>query len=299
MHNIDLLVTLTGGLTAALALGFLALKLRLPPIVGYLVAGLLIGPHTPGFVANRVLAEQLAEVGVILLMFGVGLHFHIRDLLAVRRIALTGAFGQIAVSIAIGTAAARSFGWSWPAAALFGTALSVASTVVLTRVLADNGDLHSQTGRIAVGWLIVEDIFTVFVLVILPAVFGGGDISLPVALGLSGLKLAGLTALTLGAGGHLIPRLLSSIARTHSRELFTLTILVVALGIAVTAAKVFGVSVAMGAFLAGMVVGQSEFSYRAASEALPMRDAFAVLFSSRWGCFSIPPTSSMRRFKSW
>src|SRR6266576_1156807 len=147
MHDIDLLLTLTGGLSAALVLGFIALRLRLPPIVGYLTAGLLIGPHTPGFVANRVLAEQLAEVGVILLMFGVGLHFHLRDLLAVRRVALTGAFGQIAVSIAIGTAAARSFGWSWPAAVLFGTALSVASTVVLTRVLAENSDLHSQTGR--------------------------------------------------------------------------------------------------------------------------------------------------------
>lgn len=280
MHNIDLILTLTGGLGVALALGFVALQLRLPPIVGYLMAGLLIGPHTPGFVANRALADQLAEVGIILLMFGVGLHFHIKDLLAVRNVALTGALGQIVIATALATVASHGFGWSWHAAIVFGVALSVASTVVLIRVLADNRDLHSHSGRIAVGWLVVEDIFTIFVLVLLPATAGATTTpaSLAIAFGIALLKLAGLTAITLIAGGRYIPRLLSAAARTQSRELFTLTVLVIALGIAVGAAVGFGVSMALGAFLAGMVVGQSEFSNRAASEALPMRDAFAVLF---------------------
>jgi monovalent cation:H+ antiporter-2, CPA2 family len=280
MHNTDLILTLTSGLAFALVFGFIALRLRLPPIVGYLIAGLLIGPYTPGYTANREIAEQLAEIGVILLMFGIGLHFHVKDLLKVRGVAVTGALTQIAVATALGSIAGRSFGWPWPAAVLFGIALSVASTVVLTRVLSDNRDLQSQTGRIAVGWLVVEDIFTVFALVVLPAVFGAGATAagLPVALGVATLKLVALIALTLVAGGRLIPRLLAMAARTHSRELFTLAVLVIALGIAVGSSVVFGVSMALGAFLAGVVVGQSEFSYRAASEALPMRDAFAVLF---------------------
>lgn len=281
MHNVDLILTLTAALAAALAGGFLAFKLKLPPIVGYLAAGLLVGPYTPGFVADHSIAQQLAEVGVILLMFGVGLHFHLKDLLVVRGVAITGALVQIAVATALGAVAGHSFGWTWPASIVFGIALSVASTVVLTRVLADNRDLQSQTGRIAIGWLVVEDIFTVFVLVLLPAVFAGGavDVSgLPMALGISLVKLVGLSALTLVAGGKLIPMLLSGAAKTHSRELFTLTVLAIALGIAVGSATLFGVSMALGAFLAGMVVGQSEFSHRAASEALPMRDAFAVLF---------------------
>jgi len=281
MHNLQLILTLTAALTVALVLGFLALRLKLPPIVGYLLAGVMIGPHTPGFVADRELAEQLAEVGVILLMFGVGLHFHLKDLLAVRTIALTGALVQIASATALGALAARAVGWPWSAGTVFGIALSVASTVVLTRVLADNRDLQTQTGRIAIGWLVVEDIFTVFALVVLPAIVNtGGDASmgLPVAIGASTLKLLALAVLTLWPGAHIIPRVLAAAARTHSRELFTLTVLVIALGIAVASAELFGVSMALGAFLAGMVVGQSEFSYRAASEALPMRDAFAVLF---------------------
>ena len=281
MHNIELILTLTAGLSAALALGFLARRMKLPPLVGYLLAGLALGPYTPGFVANREIAEQLAEVGVILLMFGVGLQFHLKDLLAVRGVAVTGALVQIAAATLLGTLAARSFGWSWTTGAVFGVALSVASTVVLMRVLADNRDLQTQAGRIAIGWLVVEDVFTVFVLVVLPAVVGAGqgaNVSLGAALGLAALKLAALTVLTLGPGARLIPRLLTGAARTNSRELFTLTVLVIALGIAVGSAKIFGVSMALGAFLAGMVVGQSEFSYRAASEALPMRDAFAVLF---------------------
>lgn len=281
MHNIDLILTLTTALSAALVLGFLALRMKLPPIVGYMAAGLVIGPHTPGFVANRGMADQLAEIGVILLMFGVGLHFHVKDLLAVRRVAITGALVQIAAATFLGALAGRSFGWSWEAGAVFGVALSVASTVVLTRVLADNNDLYSQTGRIAIGWLVMEDIFTVFVLVVLPAIFGVREsdaVSLPVVLGISMAKLLALGALTLGPGARVIPRLLTRAAQTHSRELFTLTVLVIALGIAVGSAKIFGVSMALGAFLAGMVVGQSEFSYRAASEALPLRDAFTVLF---------------------
>ena len=280
MPHPDLILTLTVGFAVALVFGFLAVQVRLPSIVGYLVAGLLLGPYTPGYIANHEMAQQLAEVGVILLMFGVGLHFHLKDLWAVRRVALTGAFCEIAILASVGIAVARGFGFPWPGAVVFGFSLSVASTVVLTRVLADNRALHSRAGRIAVGWLIVEDIFTVFALVVLPAVFGGdaGERSLPVALGWAFIKLSALAALTLGAGARVLPRVLSSVAATQSRELFTLTVLVIALGISVSASLAFDVSMALGAFLAGMVVGQSEFSYRAASEALPMRDAFAVLF---------------------
>jgi len=280
MHNTELILTLTTGLGAALLFGFLALRLKLPPIVGYLVAGLLLGPYTPGFVADRGLADQLAEIGVILLMFGVGLHFHVKDLLAVRRIAITGALVQIVSATTLGALAGRAFGWSWSAGIVFGIALSVASTVVLIRVLTDSGDLHSRSGRIAIGWLVVEDIFTVFVLVVLPGLFGKAESNsnLGAALALSALRLVALSVLTLWGGGRVLPAILAAAAKTRSRELFTLTVLVIALGIAVGSAKIFGVSMALGAFLAGMVVGQSEFSNRAASEALPMRDAFAVLF---------------------
>jgi CPA2 family monovalent cation:H+ antiporter-2 len=282
MHNnLDLILTLTGGLAAALAFGYLTHRLGLSPIVGYLLAGVAVGPNTPGFVANRELAEQLAEVGVILLMFGVGLHFHLEELLAVRRIAVPGAVGQSLVATGLGAWAAWAFGWGWAAGIVYGLALAVASTVVLVRVLADHNDLHTPTGHIAVGWLVVEDLFTVVVLVLLPALFGARQAEpgpLPLTLGLAALKIGVLVALIFVAGGRLIPWLLGRVAATRSRELFTLTILVVALGIAVGSAKLFGVSMALGAFLAGMVVGRSDFSLRAASEALPMRDAFAVLF---------------------
>lgn len=291
MHNIDLILTLAAALAIALIFGFLALRLKLPAIVGYLLAGMIIGPYTPGFVANRQIAEQLAEVGVILLMFGVGMHFHLKDLLAVRHIAVVGALVQSTIATLLGVSAARMFGWSWSAGIIFGLSLSVASTVVLTRVLSDHGDLHTRTGRIAIGWLVVEDIFTVFVLVVLPAVFGDGGAnskSLPAALGIATIKLVALTALTLGPGGRLLPRLLTAAARSGSRELFTLTVLTIAVGIAVGSSALFGVSMALGAFLAGMVVGQSEFSYRAASEALPMRDAFAVLFFVSVGMLADP-----------
>jgi monovalent cation:H+ antiporter-2, CPA2 family len=283
MHALDLILMLAGGLGAALVGGYVTHKLGLSPIVGYLMAGILVGPHTPGFVADQHLAEQLAEVGVILLMFGIGLHFHFEDLLAVRRIALPGALLQSAVATALGALVAQWFGWSWSSGLVFGLALSVASTVVLVRVLSDNNDLHTPTGHIAVGWLVVEDLFTVLVLVLMPAVFvsGGGSAggtAVGAALALAVVKVIVLVALVGALGGRVVPWILNQIAATRSRELFTLAVLVIALGLAVGATTVFGVSMALGAFLAGMVVGRSEFSVRAAADALPMRDAFAVLF---------------------
>ena len=280
MHAYDLILTLTGGLTAALVLGYVTHRLGLSPIVGYLLAGTLVGPYTPGFVADAALAEQLAEIGVILLMFGVGLQFHIGELLAVRRIAVPGALAQSAVATVLGTVLAVALGWSWSAGVVFGMALAVASTVVLVRVLADYNDLHTQAGHIAVGWLVVEDLFTVVALVLLPAFFGPAGAGTPLwaALGLTALKVSALVAFTAIVGTRLIPRVLDYVAHTRSRELFTLTVLVIALGIAVGSSLIFSVSMALGAFLAGMVVGRSDYSLRAASEALPMRDAFAVLF---------------------
>jgi CPA2 family monovalent cation:H+ antiporter-2 len=281
MHGLELILTLTGGLSAALVLGYVTHRLGLSPIVGYLLAGFAVGPNTPGFIANRELANQLAEIGVILLMFGVGLQFHLKELLEVRRVAIPGAVCQSLVATLLGCLVALQLGWSWPAGLVFGLAISVASTVVLLRVLTDNNELHTPTGHIAVGWLVVEDLFTVLVLVLLPVLFGAGQsgsAGIVQALGWSVVKLALLVVFTLLVGGRLIPWLLGKMATTGSRELFTLAVLVVALGIAVGSAKIFGVSMALGAFLAGMVVRQSDFSLRAASEALPMRDAFAVLF---------------------
>jgi monovalent cation:H+ antiporter-2, CPA2 family len=279
VHSFELILTLTGGLAAALVFGYLTQRLRLSPIVGYLIAGLLVGPYTPGFVADRELAEQLAEIGVILLMFGVGLQFHIEELLAVRKVAIPGAVVQSAVATGLGVIVAQAAGWSLQAGIVFGIALSVASTVVLIRVLSDNRQLHTPTGHIAVGWLVVEDLFTVLVLVLMPAVFGASSAASPVlAIAYAVVKVAALVVFTIVVGGRTIPWLLAHISRTQSRELFTLAVLVTALGIAVASAEVFGVSMALGAFLAGLVVGRSEFSVRAASDALPMRDAFAVLF---------------------
>ena len=280
MHDVALLATLAGGLTAALALGYVTERLHLSPIVGYLLAGLLVGPYTPGFVADTHLASQLAEVGVILLMFGVGLQFHLDELLAVRRVAVPGAVVQSAIATGLGAAGAHLLGWAWPAAIVFGLSLAVASTVVLVRVLSDNRQLHTPTGHVAVGWLVVEDIFTVVVLVVLPSLAGAGAsvTSLGPAIALTLAKVAGLVGFTFLVGTRAIPWLLDRVSATRSRELFTLTVLVIALGIAVGSAAVFGVSMALGAFLAGMVVGRSDYSLRAATEALPMRDAFAVLF---------------------
>ncbi|HTV19544.1 MAG TPA: cation:proton antiporter [Polyangiaceae bacterium] len=281
-HESSLILTLMGGLTSALVLGLITQRLRLSPIVGYLLAGVIVGPFTPGFVADAHIAEQFAELGVILLMFGVGLHFHLADLLAVRKIAIPGAIAQIAVATALGVLLTWAFDWSLAAGLVFGLAISVASTVVLLRVLSDNGLLHTAGGHVAVGWLIVEDLFTVLVLVLLPVLSGqhagGSGRDVAIAVGIAVLQIAGLCVFTLFVGQKLIVRLLNAVAQTRSRELFTLSVLVLALGIAVGAAVLFGASMALGAFLAGMVVGQSNFSARAASEALPMRDAFAVLF---------------------
>ena len=281
-HDLDIILTLTGGLTAALVLGFITQKMRLSPLVGYLVAGICVGPHVPGFVADPSTASQYAEIGIILLMFGVGLHFHLKDLLAVQWVALPGAAVQIATSVLLGAAVTHLFGWDWKAGALFGMAISVASTVVLTRVLTDNRALHTPTGHVALGWLVVEDLFTILALVLLPPLLdtghADGGTSVWAALGVTLLKLGVLAGFTLVVGQRLIPWLLGFVARTGTRDLFTLAVLVLALGIAVGSAEFFGASMALGAFLGGMVVGQSDFSARAASEALPLRDAFAVLF---------------------
>ena len=280
-HDISLILTLTGGLGAALVLGFVTQKLRLSPLVGYLLAGILVGPHSPGFVADAGLASQLAEIGIILLMFGVGLHFHLKDLLAVRGIALGGAAVQITLTTLSCMFLLQFWGFSLWAGAVFGMSVSVASTVVLTRVLADNHVLHTPTGHVALGWLVVEDLFTILLLVLLPAVLtpdGGGSGNFWSALGLTLIKLAALSVFTLVVGQKLIPIFLGYVARTGTRDLFTLAVIALALGIAVAAAYFFDASMALGAFLAGMVVGQSDFSARAAAEALPLRDAFAVLF---------------------
>lgn len=283
--------TLAGGLTAALVFGSITHRLRLSPIVGYLMAGVLIGPFTPGLVVDRSIADQLAELGVVLLLFGVGLHFQPLDLLKVRRIAVPGAIVQSAIATGLGVLVTTMFGWSIAAGLVFGLAISVASTVVLVRVLSDYDALHTPVGHVAVGWLLVEDLFTVFVLVLLPAIAGATAPTVEgigFALGGALLKISLLVAFTFVAGRRAIPALLRYVATTRSRELFTLTVLVVALGIAVGSAQFFGASMALGAFLAGMVVGQSEFSARALSEALPMRDAFAVLFFVAMGMLLDP-----------
>ena len=280
MHSYDLILTLTGGLGAALVLGYHHAAPRAVSDRRLSARRTLVGPHTPGFVADASLAEQLAEIGVILLMFGVGLQFHIEELLAVRRVAVPGAIAQSAVATVLGAVLARWLGWDWSAGLVFGMALAVASTVVLVRVLADNNDLHTQAGHIAVGWLVVEDLFTVVALVLLPALFGPATTERPLwlALAITALKVTALVAFTAIVGHAGDPPLLDYVANTRSRELFTLTVLVIALGIAVGSSLIFGVSMALGAFLAGMIVGRSDYSLRAASEALPMRDAFAVLF---------------------
>lgn len=280
MHELDLLVTLAAGFIGAVTLGYFTQRLGLSPIIGYLVAGILVGPYTPGFVANKDLADQLAEVGVILLMFGVGLHFHLKDLMAVRAIAIGGAICQSTVATVLGAVMVWMYGWSWSAGIVFGLALSVASTVVLTRVLSDNNQLQSPTGRIAIGWLVVEDIFTVFLLVLLPVIFAPAseNANLGVSFAIAALKLTVFVVFTFYAAGRIVPWILNKLAETYSRELFTLGVLAVALGVAVGSAYIFGVSMALGAFLAGMVVGRSDFSARAGAEALPMKDAFAVMF---------------------
>jgi CPA2 family monovalent cation:H+ antiporter-2 len=294
-HHTSLIATIVAGIGLAFVFGALAQRLRLSPLVGYLVAGVLIGPFTPGYVADQELAPQLAEIGVILLMFGVGLHFSLSDLLAVRAIAVPGAIGQIAFATLLGMALAHALGWPFGAGIVFGLALSVASTVVLLRALQERRMIETERGRIAVGWLIVEDLAMVLALVLLPALSGllGGRVpegeggGLAASLGATGVwavlaltvaKVAAFVALMLVVGRRVIPWILHAVAHSGSRELFRLAVLAIALGVAFGSAELFGVSFALGAFFAGMILAESPLSHQAAQETLPLRDAFAVLF---------------------
>ena len=288
-HDVSLITTIAAALGCGLFFGFIAVRFKLPALVGYLAAGILIGPATPGFVADAAIAAQLAEIGVMLMMFGVGLHFSLDDLWEVRKVALPGAILQIGAATAMGMGLAHWWGWSLGGGLVFGLALSVASTVVLLRALEERGTLDSFNGRIAVGWLVVEDLVTVLMLVLLPALAGplGGTVAAGDSASAGGFWLA--LATTLGqvavfiafmllVGRKLFPWMLWQVARTGSRELFTLCVIAAAVGIAYAATKLFGVSFALGAFFAGMVLRESELSHRAAHESLPLRDAFAVLF---------------------
>lgn len=296
-HETPLIATIVAGLVLAFILGAIAQRFRMPPLVGYLIAGVLVGPNTPGFVADQSLALELAEIGVILLMFGVGLHFSLKDLMSVRAIAVPGAVVQIAVATLLGMGLAWLLGWQVGAGIVFGLALSVASTVVLLRALQERRIIDSERGRIAVGWLIVEDLAMVLALVLLPAlsgVLGGTAPAADASGGLFGLQMPdwgiwGVVGVTLAkvaafvivmivVGRRLIPWVLHYVAHTGSRELFRLAVLAIALGVAFGAAKLFGVSLALGAFFAGMIMSESELSHRAAEESLPLRDAFSVLF---------------------
>jgi CPA2 family monovalent cation:H+ antiporter-2 len=297
-HETPLISTIVAGLVLAFILGALANRLRMPPLVGYLVAGVLVGPHTPGFVADQELAPELAEIGVILLMFGVGLHFSLKDLMSVRFIAVPGALAQIGFATLLGWALGWAMGWSTGGGLVFGLALSVASTVVLLKALQERRLVETERGRIAVGWLIVEDLAMVLALVLIPAAasvadggHGGGDplaaalgrlagvdLGLVGIIGVTLLKVAAFVGLMLVVGRRVIPWILHRIAHSGSRELFRLGVLAIALGVAFGAAELFGVSLALGAFFAGMILSESELSHRAAQESLPLRDAFAVLF---------------------
>jgi K+:H+ antiporter len=279
VHDAPLIPLVTIGLAFALLFGSVTNRLGLSPIVGYLLAGVMIGPSTPGFVGDVVLARQLAEIGVILLMFGVGLHFDLSDLLRVRSTVLPGAATTIVVATTSGLLLGLLVGLPFATSFLLGVSVSIASTVVLVRVLSDCGVLHTPQGHVAVGWLVVEDLFTVIILVLLPAlVESSSPAAIARSLGLSFLKILSLVFVVLVIGRRVVPELMSAVARTRSRELFTLSVLVVALGVAAGSAAIFQVSMALGAFLAGMVVGRSDVGHQAASDALPMRDAFAVLF---------------------
>jgi CPA2 family monovalent cation:H+ antiporter-2 len=280
MHDLSILLTFAGSLAAALVLGFLAHRMKVSPIVGYLLAGVVLGPYTPGFVADRGVAEQFAEIGVILLLFGIGLRFHLSEMIAMWRIVVPGALIQSTISTAALAALLHLMGWTWVAGIILGMAISVASTVVMALVLGEHHDLHARIGYIAIGWTVVEDLLTVAMLLVLPIVFASGAVSQSIsgALGLAALKVAGLVGTVVVLGKWVIPEALERIEKTRARELFTLAVLVLAIGIAVGSAALFGVSMALGAFLAGLAVGRSEFAARAASDAVPMRDAFAVLF---------------------
>ena len=283
-HQTPLIATIAAGLMLAFVLGLIAQRLRVQPLVGYLLAGVLVGPYTPGFTADPALATELAEIGVILLMFGVGLHFSLKDLLSVARIAIPGAIGQIAVATLMGATLSWALGWPPIAGFVFGLALSVASTVVLIRALQERHILETHRGRIAVGWLVVEDLAMVLALVLLPALAvataGNGVPATRIlfTLLITLAKVSIFVAIMLIVGRRVIPWLMHFTAHTGSRELFRLAVYAIALGVAYGAAHLFGVSFALGAFFAGMVLGESDLSQRAAEEAIPLRDAFAVLF---------------------
>jgi monovalent cation:H+ antiporter-2, CPA2 family len=302
-HDIALISTMAISLVYALVGGYIASRLRLPPRVGYLIAGIVVGPFTPGFVADRKLAPQLAEIGVILLMFGVGLHFSIRDLLAVRKIAIPGALVQIALSVALTCGLTHFWGWPFGPSLVLGLALSVASTVVLLRALESQGILDSPSGRIAVGWLIVEDLVTVLILVLLPALataLGGdaghpehpgpenGNLQIYQALGIVLAKFIGFVLLMLVVGARFLPWLLGKVVATGSKELFTLAVIAAAIGIGFEAAELFGLSFALGAFFAGVVIGESDHSHRATEEMGPLQDAFTALFFVAMGMLFDP-----------
>jgi CPA2 family monovalent cation:H+ antiporter-2 len=289
MHEAPLIATLVSGIVLAFVFASIAHKLRLPPLAGYLMAGVVVGPFTPGYVADGHLAHQLAEVGVVLLMFGVGLHFSLKDLLSVKNIAIPGALGQMAVATALGMLLGWGLGWPLAQGFVFGLALSVASTVVLLRAMEERRLMETERGRIAVGWLIVEDLAMVLALVLLPAIGlalssgeqSGSSLSfaaLASTIGITIGKVVLFVALMLVVGKRLIPWILEVVAHTGSRELFRLAVLAIALGVAFGLAGVFGVSFELGAFFAGMMMGESKLAQRATEETLPLRDAFAVLF---------------------
>ena len=282
-HDLPLVTTVAVGLSAAFICGMIATKLRLSPIVGYLLAGVLVGPHTPGFMANQSIADQLSEIGIVLLMFGVGLHFSLKDLMDVKRIAVPGAVAQMIVSIAIGLGLAHLWGWSMTAGFLFGLACSVASTVVMMRAFEDNHLLRTNDGKIAIGWLIVQDLAMVLALVIVPAFApgedGAADMSgILTASGIAIGKMVLFAIFMLVVGNRVLPWVLHMVAATGSRELFTLAVFAVAVGVAFGAGQVFGVSLALGAFFSGMMINETHLSHEVAERALPFQDAFAVLF---------------------
>lgn len=284
-HHVPLISTIAAGFGLALVLGFIAEKINIPALVGYLLAGIIIGPSTPGFHADVDIAIQLSEIGVMLLMFGVGLHFSLKDLMAVKRIAVPGAIVQMSIATLLGTILAMSWGWTFGEGLVLGLSLSCASTVVLLKALESQGLLESINGRIAVGWLIVEDLATVLMLVLLPALAGilgsaeaTSDASLWRTISQILLQVTAFVAVMLIVGRRLFPWILWQVAGTGSRELFTLATITAAISIAYGAALLFSVSFALGAFFAGMMMRESEFSHRAAEESLPLRDAFSVLF---------------------
>ena len=278
-HDTTLIATIAGAFVLAFVLGLIATRFSLTPVVGYLIAGVMLGPFTPLFEGDASLAGQLAEIGVVLLMFGVGMHFSVRDIFAARTVALPGVILQMTVATTLGAFLGHSWGWDWPGSIVFGLALSVASTVVVLRALEPRGLLGTPDGRLTIGWLVVEDIVMVLALVLVPALMTtGADKGVGTALAVTAAKVVGFVAVMFIVGARVVPWLLMAVARTGSRELFTLAVLGIALGVALGASELFGVSLALGAFVAGLVVSESDVSHQAAADALPFQDAFAVLF---------------------